>query len=225
MQGRPIPDATVTCPVHDPILASCPHAETDARAVPVPTPSWLDDPPSEDRVGGRTLTRADRSTVATAWRCRAGVRTDRASDEGDAPCRRRRRAASPRSPSCPSTIERSGDKAQRTFAKAHDSAAESYGEGQRAYQTAYSALKHTHEKVGDHWEPKEKKGPSDRQAEGGRGTNRKTAGGVDANASKKHLQDVARRLDISGRSRMTKEQLVEAIQKANDRASARSRSS
>ena len=96
----------------------------------------------------------------------------------------------------PSTIERSGDKAQRTFAKAHDSAAESYGEGQRAYQTAYSALKHTHEKVEDHWEPKEKKGPSDKQAEGGRGTNRKTAGGVDANASKKHLQDVARRLDI-----------------------------
>ena len=54
MQGRPIPDATVTCPVHDPILASCPHAETDARAVPVPTPSWLDDPSSEARVGGRS---------------------------------------------------------------------------------------------------------------------------------------------------------------------------
>ena len=46
IQGRPIPDPAVTCPVHDPILASCPHAATDARAVPVPTPSWLDDPPS-----------------------------------------------------------------------------------------------------------------------------------------------------------------------------------
>ncbi len=135
------------------------------------------------------------------------------------------KSGKPKKSELPSTIERSDDKAQRTFAKAHDSAAESYGEGQRAHQTAYSALKHTHEKVGDHWEPKEHKGPSDKQAEGGRNTNRKTAGGVDANASKKHLQDIARRLDISGRSRMTKEQLVEAIQKANDRASARSRSS
>lgn len=43
MQGMPIPDEGVTCPVHDPILASCPHAEADTRAVPGPTPSWLDD--------------------------------------------------------------------------------------------------------------------------------------------------------------------------------------
>ena len=125
----------------------------------------------------------------------------------------------------PSTLERSDHKAQRTFAKAHDSAAESYGEGRRAYQTAYAALKHTHEKVGDHWEPKESKGPSDKQAEGGRDTNRETAGGVDANASKKHLEDVARRLQIRGRSRMTKDELVEAIQKANDRSTAQARRS
>jgi hypothetical protein len=123
----------------------------------------------------------------------------------------------------PSTIERSDAKAQRTFAKTHDSAVEEYGEGRRAYQTAYAALKHTHEKVGDHWEPKEHNGPSDPQAEGGRDTDRKTAGGVDANASKKHLEDVARRLDIRGRSRMTKAQLVEAIPQANDRSTARAR--
>src|SRR3954447_16025808 len=108
----------------------------------------------------------------------------------------------------PSTLERSDAKAQRTFAKAHDSAAQEYGEGRRAYQTAYAALKHTHEKIGDHWEPKESNEPSDKQAEGGRDTDRKTAGGVDANASKKHLEDVARRLQIRGRSRMTKAQLV-----------------
>ena len=125
----------------------------------------------------------------------------------------------------PSTIERSDAKAQRTFAKAHDSAAEEYGDGRRAYQTAYAALKHTHEKIGDHWEPKESNGPSDKQAEGGRDTNRETAGGVDANASKKHLEDVARRLQIRGRSRMTKDQLVEAIQKANDRSTAQARRS
>jgi hypothetical protein len=124
----------------------------------------------------------------------------------------------------PSTIARSDAKAQRTFAKAHDAAAEEYGEGRRAHQTAYSALKHTHEKVGDHWEPKDGKGPSDAQAEGGKNTSRKTAGGVDANASKQHLYEVATRLEIRGRSSMSKEQLVEAIQKANDRESAKSRS-
>ncbi|MBA3311205.1 MAG: ChaB family protein [Nocardioidaceae bacterium] len=123
----------------------------------------------------------------------------------------------------PSTIQRSDAKAQRTFAKAHDSAAEEYGEGQRAHRVAYSALKHTHEKVGDHWEPKKGKGPSDRQAAGGRDTKRKTAGGVDANSSKQHLQEVARRLDITGRSKMDKKELVDAIRKANARKTRQSR--
>src|ERR1700754_2138637 len=109
----------------------------------------------------------------------------------------------------PSTLQRSDAKAQRTFAKAHDAAVEQYGEGERAHRVAYAALKHTHEKVGDHWEPKDKgaKGPSDAQAAGGRHTSRETAGGVDANASKEHLYDIAKRLGISGRSSMSKEQL------------------
>ena len=124
----------------------------------------------------------------------------------------------------PSTLQRSDAKAQRTFAKAHDSAAESYdGDEQRANQVAWAAVKHTHEKVGDHWEPKDEKGPSDAQAEGGRGTDRPTAGGVDANASKKHLYELATRLEISGRSKMSKSELVEALQKANNRESARAR--
>jgi cation transport regulator ChaB len=125
----------------------------------------------------------------------------------------------------PSTIARSDKKAQRTYAKAHDSAVESYGEGRRAHQTAYSALKHTHEKIGDHWEPKEKgkKGPSDEQAKGGRDTNKKTKGGVDANASKDHLLKVAKKLDISGRSSMKKKELVDAIQKANGKKTADAR--
>lgn len=54
----------------------------------------------------------------------------------------------------PGTIKRSPKKAQETFAKAHDSAVETYGEGERAHRVAYSALKHTFEKKGDHWEPK-----------------------------------------------------------------------
>ncbi|MFD1718362.1 ChaB family protein [Georgenia deserti] len=121
----------------------------------------------------------------------------------------------PKKSELPETIQKSGKKAQRTFAEAHDSAAEQYGEGERAHRVAYSALKHTHEKVGDRWKPKKESGPSDKQAKGGRSTSRKTAGGVDANASKQHLYDVAKDLDISGRSKMNKDELVDAIQKAN----------
>jgi cation transport regulator ChaB len=125
----------------------------------------------------------------------------------------------------PSTIERSGTKAQETWSAAHDSAVDSYGEGERAHRTAFSALKHTHEKVGDHWEPKEKNGPSDEQAAtGNRDSDKPTAGGVDANASKKHLQALARRLDVKGRSKMDKDELVDAIRKANDRETAKARS-
>jgi cation transport regulator ChaB len=123
----------------------------------------------------------------------------------------------------PSTLERSDEKAQRTFAKAHDSAAESYGDEQRANRVAWAAVKHTHEKVGDHWEPKDSNGPSDPQAEGGADTDRETKGGVDANASKENLMDVAKRLDVPGRSSMNKGELVDAVQKANDKATADAR--
>ena len=123
----------------------------------------------------------------------------------------------------PETLKRSPKKAQDTFIKTHDSAVEQYGEGERAHRTAFSAVKHSFEKVGDHWEPKAEKGPSDAKAAGGRDTDAETAGGVDANASKEHLLGLARRLDISGRSSMTKPELVDAIQKANARATRRAR--
>ncbi|MCG7594176.1 ChaB family protein [Mycobacterium sp. C3-094] len=124
----------------------------------------------------------------------------------------------------PSTLKKSDDKAQRTFAKAHDAAAEEYGEGERAYRTAYSALKHSYEKVGDRWEEKEDRGPSDERARsGGPNASGETAEGVNANATKKHLMDVAKRLAITGRSRMSKEELVEEIKKANRRESRRDR--
>ena len=51
-----------------------------------------------------------------------------------------------------------------------------------------------------------------------------TRGGVDANASKKHLQELAKKLDISGRSKMDKDELAKAIDKANQKANAKSRS-
>ncbi len=129
----------------------------------------------------------------------------------------------PKKSELPSTVARSGKKARRTFAKAHDSAVDEYGEGERAMRTAWSALKHTHEKVGDHWERKDRKGPSDAQAKGGKNTNRKTAGGVDANATKKHLYKVAKELDIDGRSKMSKNGLVKAIQKENDKRTRKAR--
>ena len=114
----------------------------------------------------------------------------------------------------PSTIRRSPAHAQATWSAAHQAAAEQYGSGERAERTAYAALKHGFEKVGDHW------GPSDDGAER-RGAG--TAGGVDARASKAHLMDVARRLDVRGRSRMTKDELVEGIRKANDRETRKAR--
>ena len=128
----------------------------------------------------------------------------------------------------PSTLQRSSRKARETWGKAHDSAVESYGEGERAHRTAFSALKHSFEKVGDHWEPKKRKGPSDprakksgRQARAGRG---KTYGGVDVEGhTKEELMDRARRLGVTGRSNMTKDQLAEAIAKANTRQTAKAR--
>ena len=129
----------------------------------------------------------------------------------------------PASEEMPSTIQRSPKHAQEIWSAAHDSAVGSYGEGERAHRTAYAALKHEYEKVGDHWEKKEHAGPSDRKAEGTRGSAGETRGGVDANASKQHLLDVARRLDISGRSSMRKDELVQAIEKANTRETRRSR--
>ncbi|GAA3230441.1 ChaB family protein [Nonomuraea helvata] len=120
----------------------------------------------------------------------------------------------------PSTIKRSPKKAQNTWIKAHDNAVKEYGEGRRAHMTAFAALKHSFEKVGDHWEPKEKKGPSDKGATDRSG---RTAEGVNANASKEHLQKVAAQLEVPGRSKMTKQELVNAIKKANRRATAKAR--
>ena len=124
----------------------------------------------------------------------------------------------------PTTLQRSPDKAQRTFAQTYDAAIEQYdGDEERAHRTAFASLKHSFEKVGDRWEAKDEPGPSDAAAEEGGLNDLPTAGGVDANATKAHLLDLAKRLDVKGRSRMTKAELVEALQKANDKASARAR--
>jgi cation transport regulator ChaB len=119
----------------------------------------------------------------------------------------------------PGTIQRSPEKAQRTFAKAHDSAAQEYGEGERAHRVAISALKHTFEKKGDHWEPKGRKGPSDPRAANpqARENKGKSFGGVDVfGSSREELMKRAEDLDVQGRSNMTKEQLAQAIARKQD---------
>ena len=83
----------------------------------------------------------------------------------------------------PGTIQRSSKKAQRTYKKTLENAHDEYDSEERAHRTAYSALKHSFEKVGDHWEEKDEKGPSDEHAKGGRDNGKETAGGVAPPAS------------------------------------------
>ncbi len=116
----------------------------------------------------------------------------------------------------PRTPEKSPDKAQRTWIKAHDSAVETYGEGERAHRTAWSAVKHSFEKVGDHWEEKDEQGPSDPQAAKGAPealeNPSETFGGVDVEgSSKEQLYERAREVDVQGRSEMSKEELARAV--------------
>ncbi|PYE18515.1 Rho termination factor-like protein [Williamsia limnetica] len=134
------------------------------------------------------------------------------------------KSGAPKKSELPSTLLKSKKKAQRTFTKTYDSAMDEYNDTKRAHRVAFAALKHSFEKVGDHWEPKDKRGPSDERAKsGGPDAKGKSAEGVDANASKKHLLDVARRLDVKGRSDMKKKELVTAIKKANRKKTARNR--
>lgn len=113
----------------------------------------------------------------------------------------------------PDTLQRSPEEAQETFIEAHDSAVETYGEGERAHRVAWSAVKHKYEKVGDHWEAKDEWGPSDeRAASGGPDPGGETYGGVDVKGStKQELYERAQELDIEGRSKMSKEELAQAI--------------
>jgi len=118
----------------------------------------------------------------------------------------------------PDTIERSPKKVQDTYEKTLDSAHEQYGSEERAHRTAWAAVKHVAEKKGDHWELKDEPGPSDPQSrQSGRQARdhpKATYGGVDVEGNTKdELYERAKRLDIAGRSNMSKEELAEAIAK------------
>ena len=126
----------------------------------------------------------------------------------------------------PKTLKRSPSKAQRTYAKAHDSAVETYGEGERAHRTAFSALKHSFEKVGDHWEAKDEKGPSDSRAKsGGRNPKGESYGGVDVEGhTRDELYQRARKLGVEGASKMKKAELAKAIDRKQQQETRKSKS-
>jgi cation transport regulator ChaB len=124
------------------------------------------------------------------------------------------RDGQPKPEELPGTLRRSPKKAQDTFAQAHDSALEQYGDEERANRVAWAAVKHMFEKVGDHWEYKDHKGPSDPRAREGRG---RTFGGVDYEGhTKQELYDRAAKLNVKGRSTMTKAELADAIARQQD---------
>jgi cation transport regulator ChaB len=121
----------------------------------------------------------------------------------------------------PGTLKRSPRKAQETWSETHDAAVESYGEGERAHRTAFASLKHSFEKVGDHWEQKDEKGPSDPQAAKSGASARRgdgeTFGGVDVlGSSRDERYQRARKLGVKGRSKMDKEELARAIARKQD---------
>lgn len=116
----------------------------------------------------------------------------------------------------PSTLKRSSPKAQRTFMKTHDSAVDTYGEGERAHRTAFASLKHSFEKKRGKWVAKDEKGPSDPRSTRSTSAKRRgegeTYGGVDLYGStKEELYRRARKLEIEGRSKMSKKELARAI--------------
>ncbi len=118
----------------------------------------------------------------------------------------------------PRTLKRSPPKAQRTYRKVHDAAKRQYGDAERAHRTAFAALKHSFERVGDRWAPKVHKGPSDPRSTKSTSEKRRgvgeTFGGVDLYGNTKaELYARAKRLDIDGRSRMSKKELARAIAK------------
>ncbi len=123
--------------------------------------------------------------------------------------------------SLPGTLKRSPKKAQETWLKTHDSAAEQYGDGEQAHRTAFKQLKRGWEKVDDHWERKAEPGPSDprstnrgKAARDGRG---EALGGVDFYGhTKAELYERAKRLGVDGRSTMTKIELARAIDRKQD---------
>ncbi len=111
------------------------------------------------------------------------------------------------------------------LAKAHDSAVEEYGEGSEhtGSRTRRSSTASRRSATTGSRRPRRGRRTHGRAAEARRPPAAPLRG-VDANASRRHLYDIARKLDIHGRSTMNKGELVDAIEKENRRRSAAARS-
>jgi cation transport regulator ChaB len=138
----------------------------------------------------------------------------------------RRRGADEFAP-LPSTLERSPKKARDTYEATLESAERTYaGDEERAHRVAWAAVKHSFEKHGDHWEAKDERGPSDPRAEqGGPNASGPSYGGVDIEGhTKRELLGEAKRRGVHVTTRMTKDEVARALERANDRDTASARS-
>lgn len=135
----------------------------------------------------------------------------------------------------PDTLKRSDRHAQEIYREALKSAHETYeGDEARSHRVAYAALKHEYKKSGDRWVKKAASGPSDPQAARGptsrpSSTDRKPAQTADGRVagqekSRDELYERAKKLDISGRSKMSKEELAVAIHEAGSGSEKQSKS-
>jgi cation transport regulator ChaB len=116
----------------------------------------------------------------------------------------------------PGTLERSPAKVKRTYEKTLDSAHDEYGDEQRAHRTAWGSVKNIAEKKGDHWDLKDKKGPSDSRSKKSQSAKRQgkgeTHGGVDVEGnSKAELVERAKKAGVTGYSRMNKKELADQL--------------
>jgi cation transport regulator ChaB len=121
----------------------------------------------------------------------------------------------------PSTLERSPKKAQDTYEETLEHAEQTYhGDEARAHRVAWASVKHSFEKRGDHWEPKDERGPSDpRSEQGGPNATGPSYGGVDVEGrTKQDLFDEAKRREIAVTTHMTKAEIAKALERDNDRA-------
>ena len=119
----------------------------------------------------------------------------------------------------PGTLLRSADKVQRAYLETLESAEEQYGDDERAHRTAWASVKQIAEKEGDHWELKDEPGPSEPDQR----RDAPTHGGIDATKTKGELMDDAKAAGIAGRSKMSKDELVDALEKHSEQETAKAR--
>jgi hypothetical protein len=117
-------------------------------------------------------------------------------------------------------FQKSGRRAQESYAKALDSAIQTYGAGDRARRSAIASVSRTFQRLGDRWVPRSpqsaRTAQATRRSASSANSSRPTqSGNIDMKSTKDNLMNAARRMQIPGRSRMNKPELVAALRKAN----------